>query len=953
MMLSAARRAGDAGGRLDSGIRAFLEPAFGTDLSGVRVHCGPRTDAFLRSRRLTAAAAGHRVWLPTPDQFRAPGRGSREQVGQNWLRILAHEVAHTIQQASGLGQAAADCEAGADLAAAAVVAGQPVPAGWLPAGTYREAPRAGHGTVVLAGFNSWEHQLLGDLTGEQLVAIADKRGDQVIASMLAMLQLWVPGNPGITPDQLRAAMPGITVVTLPNTCVATYGEICALADFIADTDALSLPADYVFPILQQIRQETCNRLLALSGGKPPVVGFGRSIAPYVPPGGTSAEKAGEVLLIDMFSAPLGRDHYKGLLARNACHFAPFAWYRWKEARATAISTATEAMSGSGPVSGQLTDLAWAQLAYAEHFVQDCFAPGHLTNKTLVMQYFLDWVGKSWIIPIKEWESVREVTLARQPDLWGPQLYDDDYLMLWSNDPQSAEEQPTFTQRADRTGVTGYGSVTKEQAYHQYLAFLRSSVVQLSSNQVHNHFNINGLYVSSSSSGQPYQIYGDENLLKTPAQVGVMAPVLDDFREAVRQVFRGNRPPKPEEVLRQLPQLAGSDASKLSLLKSWNTGELKKATGGIFTDGWAKIADLATALISPTMGVVSVDQLVGGMQQDWSVSLPGTWTVTVHWDGQRLFAGAYGTVYELSPANGSIIAQNPLSEVSNYYTVSFSSDGETLFAGKNGYVFALPAANISKARAMSERLDLTWSTVEQLLTDDGHLYVSAVGYLYELNRRTLAKLHNNKLSGRGTFDARFAASGNILVVGIHGQVLCLKRDDLTTQIGNDAPMSTPQELNVAVLSVSGQVWAACARTLGQVNLADGGFSKLTTDPSSHGLARLAVSGDKLLHVVNGTLYIYDLPTGKPAGQVVLSPTGVPIQDSSPGNILTVGGNVFAAANGYVYRIDPVQAKILNPDQVPIGDKAEVRMASDGIRLFCGITKDNACRVVSFLLTQPAA
>ena len=39
----------------------------------------------------------------------------------------------------------------------------------------------------------------------------------------------------------------------------------------------------------------------------------------------------ETLALDMFTAglgPGGQDHYMGLLARNACHFAPYTWYRW-------------------------------------------------------------------------------------------------------------------------------------------------------------------------------------------------------------------------------------------------------------------------------------------------------------------------------------------------------------------------------------------------------------------------------------------------------------------------------------------------------------------------------------------------------------------------------------------------------------------------------------------------
>jgi hypothetical protein len=57
-------RLSDSGVRLDSGLRRVLEGAFCVDLSGVRLHAGPRTDAFLRVHGCSAAAAGHRVFMP-------------------------------------------------------------------------------------------------------------------------------------------------------------------------------------------------------------------------------------------------------------------------------------------------------------------------------------------------------------------------------------------------------------------------------------------------------------------------------------------------------------------------------------------------------------------------------------------------------------------------------------------------------------------------------------------------------------------------------------------------------------------------------------------------------------------------------------------------------------------------------------------------------------------------
>jgi hypothetical protein len=41
--------------------------------------------------------------------------------------------------------------------------------------------------------------------------------------------------------------------------------------------------------------------------------------------------------------------------------------------------------------------------------------------------------------------------------------------------------------------------------------------------------------------------------------------------------------------------------------------------------------------------------------------------------------------------------------------------------------------------------------------------------------------------------------------------------------------------------------------------------------------------------------------------------------------------------------------MNPDQAPLGDKAEIRLASDGIRLFCGFMNGGKSQLAAFTLT----
>jgi Domain of unknown function (DUF4157) len=114
MGVPALLRLRDSGVRLDSGLRRILEGAFRVDLSGVRLHAGPRTDAFLRVHGCTAAAAGHRVLMPA----------ARRGEGERWLRVLIHEITHVIQQAQGTAQAGGRWERQASAAADAVTAGR-------------------------------------------------------------------------------------------------------------------------------------------------------------------------------------------------------------------------------------------------------------------------------------------------------------------------------------------------------------------------------------------------------------------------------------------------------------------------------------------------------------------------------------------------------------------------------------------------------------------------------------------------------------------------------------------------------------------------------------------------------------------------------------------------------------------------------------------------------------
>ena len=103
----------DSGTPLDPGVRRVLEGSFAVDLSGIRLHAGPRADAFLQARGYPAATCGHRVFMPA----RRPGGSAR------WLHVLAHEIVHAIQQAQGVARTGGMWERQAEAGAMAVTSG--------------------------------------------------------------------------------------------------------------------------------------------------------------------------------------------------------------------------------------------------------------------------------------------------------------------------------------------------------------------------------------------------------------------------------------------------------------------------------------------------------------------------------------------------------------------------------------------------------------------------------------------------------------------------------------------------------------------------------------------------------------------------------------------------------------------------------------------------------------
>ena len=136
--------AGQRGDPLALPLRHTLERSLGADLAAVRVHQGAQAAAVVDAAGARALAYGTHILL-----------GRREQAGD--LRLLAHEVAHVLQQQGGAGTVQASgphsgdaLEHEADRTASAVVAGQPA----VVTGRSALQPQFSLGSALRSGLNA-------------------------------------------------------------------------------------------------------------------------------------------------------------------------------------------------------------------------------------------------------------------------------------------------------------------------------------------------------------------------------------------------------------------------------------------------------------------------------------------------------------------------------------------------------------------------------------------------------------------------------------------------------------------------------------------------------------------------------------------------------------------------------------------------------------------------------
>ncbi|TAM82298.1 MAG: hypothetical protein EPN43_13800 [Jatrophihabitans sp.] len=396
---------------------------------------------------------------------------------------------------------------------------------------------------------SFEHTLLGNTPPGQLSnAAVDRSARSHLLFELARQANFFSGDALADP---RTAFPDVRWVKLRGSGLwLSYGELSSMADYLpADVD--DLPRDVVEPVVQRMRRLSAAQCFKMYGlyGESPFAGEAES-GVYEFSESVGIEKA-----MDSATASLGADRYFGMVERNACHFAPESWHRWARFHEEAGDHALAfhrgkheqvALDSVDTTQDENLRQAWLKNGYGDHFLQDSFAAGHLINKTLVMQWFVDYVNglssKWWDLIGRMWwgddtkpwygmpddDVMSSMGTAAQPNLAGQGLYHpplsagtpamDAMLGDTPTDPQTAWERDSHEGRVAGSGVVATPGRTREQNYQAYLKFLNSSFLQLAAGETHDYLNKRGLTVVNDR-GDRMTVGGDNTLLTESGALG--------------------------------------------------------------------------------------------------------------------------------------------------------------------------------------------------------------------------------------------------------------------------------------------------------------------------------------------------------------------------------------------------------------------------------------------------
>jgi hypothetical protein len=472
---------------------------------------------------------------------------------------------------------------------------------------------------------AWEHSLLGDLDPDLVAAAASgnaasgdavgrgavggsavgggaaSRGRREVDGYRDLL-----GELGRSPRlvdgaRLRGVHPGLDLVRLPGSgLTVTVGELNVLPDYLGRPEEIeNAPLAFLGPLIQSVRSWSAAEL-----GRPPGSWYP---VPRLLPGslrypllGPLAETA-EIAVITALGRRLGfaaASWYASVLARNACHFAPFSWYRWHAFHLAARSLIERSVAVDGQEREALRLRARVYAGYADHFLQDSFAAGHLVNKTLVLQWYIEWLAENGV-SYPHRDVLDRLTVARQPLLHGPGHYDRAAARAFASapggrlsgragaapgppwDPQDLADAPALEERIAASGVTGDSDAERRAAYEAYLVMLGSGTVQLAVKVAHEYLNKHSLVVAAGPDGPRFRLYGDHTLLASPGGALRTARAAALSRRAIAELLRdGSTTVDSWEIFDSFPGYVEQDGRLVSL-PEWHQGGLRELCFSLF------------------------------------------------------------------------------------------------------------------------------------------------------------------------------------------------------------------------------------------------------------------------------------------------------------------------------------------------------------------------------------
>jgi hypothetical protein len=322
----------DAGAGLPDPLRARFEASLGTDLGGVRVHDGATAARASASFGARAFAVGQDIVM---------GGGQYAPHTADGASLLAHEVAHTVQQRGAaarpqlkleVSERGDACETEADAAASAMVAGTPVTISATAAGILR-TPHDHETTPA-------EQPATGGGAAELRAAIESATAPEA-SRLLAALRAARAHAPSDR-TELTSVGAGGHVYRVPNDALEQL-ELRAEARIGLET----LRQLIAQSTARGITQLNAALLVALqSGGSDPIVEVAIPAAPGIPPGMSTVgvERADLRPLIAQTERDLPRQE-----ARETPELIDRNLLRWGVALAQFAMTLT-------PVIGQLISL---------------------------------------------------------------------------------------------------------------------------------------------------------------------------------------------------------------------------------------------------------------------------------------------------------------------------------------------------------------------------------------------------------------------------------------------------------------------------------------------------------------------------------------------------------------------------------------------------------------------